>query len=446
MDTVLFMVLSSITLLIWCELFFVYIARLLEPRVSRMVLSFVMAPAMAAGLFAIFSLENLVLVKYVASFLWFVAFLRPCLRGRTSWVCGSAAHLVFQFSIVQGVAIGLGALLLRIPMFHVVGDPTYRWGTFFSGMLIMVLLLAAMNRLVNIAQARLLLRDASQVRIVFAVHGVAVGLMVFESYLYRFDFNSIWATLLHTMLCLIVAAGFCLIFDMAKKSAAWKAREVDYGILLRQAYSRLDRFEQQAEVLEEMRRYRHDVKNLLHNIAVFINEGDYDHASQLLSEVAALAEASASGVKRYADNSLLDTLLYEFDKACEARDIRLEASCFGSSALPLSLVELCRIFNNLSANALEACQKVEENKRWIEWRTMVKGRWLIMQVRNSCTENVRFENGALLSTKDHLSQHGYGVGNVKEIVELHGGSTHIDIDDGKGVFSFEIGIPLNQTP
>lgn len=446
MDTVLFMVLSGITLLAWCELFFVYIARILEPRVSRRVLSLVMAPAMAAGLFVIFSLENLVLVKYVAAFLWFVAFLRPCLRGRTSWVCESAAHLVFQFSIIQGVTIGMGALLLRAPLFHVVGDPSSRWGAFFWGMLIMTLILAAMNRRVSIAQVKVLLGDADQLRIVSAVHGIAVGLMVFESYLYRYDFNSTWVTVFHTLLCLVTAAGFCLIFAMAEKSAAWSAREVDYVILLRQAYSRLDRFERQTEVLEEMRRFRHDAKNLLRNIAAFINEGDYDHANQLLAEVGTLADASASGVKRYADNSLLDTLLYEFDKACEARHIRLEASCFGSSALPLSLIELCRIFNNLSTNALEACQKVEEDKRWIEWRTIAKGRWLVMQVRNCYTEDVRLENGEILSTKEHPDQHGYGIGNVKEIVELHGGSTHLEIDAEAGVFSFEIGIPLNQTP
>lgn len=44
----------------------------------------------------------------------------------------------------------------------------------------------------------------------------------------------------------------------------------------------------QAQTLEEMRRFRHDYKNLLSGLKVLIDSGEYERASEYLSGIAAV--------------------------------------------------------------------------------------------------------------------------------------------------------------
>lgn len=89
--------------------------------------------------------------------------------------------------------------------------------------------------------------------------------------------------------------------------------------------------------------------------------------------------------------------------------------------------------NNLLDNAIEACQKIEKEKRYVRLSLKRKDNFLLLMVENSFDGILQqAEDGLPRTVKNTelpgiLMEHGVGLRNVKELAERYLGAMGIEV-------------------
>jgi len=90
--------------------------------------------------------------------------------------------------------------------------------------------------------------------------------------------------------------------------------------------------------------------------------------------------------------------------------------------------DLSIIVGNLLENALEACQRMEEGRRFIRMESRLKNGTLAITMDNSCAGKARKKGGIFLSSKREGG--GSGLSSVMAVAQKYGGSARFEIKDG----------------
>lgn len=99
---------------------------------------------------------------------------------------------------------------------------------------------------------------------------------------------------------------------------------------------------------------------------------------------------------------------------------------------PMTDNELCSLFANLLDNAVEACEKVADNKRWIKINISDKNGCFIIKIANSISGVPKKDKKSFISNKSgHM---GYGLKSVAAIVDKYNGIMKCDFDE----FAFSV--------
>ena len=100
----------------------------------------------------------------------------------------------------------------------------------------------------------------------------------------------------------------------------------------------------------------------------------------------------------------------------------------------ISAFDIGIILNNLLDNAIEACEKLEQEQRYINLTLKKKNHFLLIEVENSFDGKVIWEDGGIvpMTTKqsdlpDILMEHGIGLKNVKNVADHYLGDMDIKI-------------------
>jgi len=172
------------------------------------------------------------------------------------------------------------------------------------------------------------------------------------------------------------------------------------------------------ELYKEVQTMRHDMKNQFISIRSSIQDENFnkaiDYANIIIENINntrkflftkndmfnaivnnKLSEANIKGIKTsYRIN-------YELDECMEDADINI-------------------LFGNLFDNAIEACEKLKNNKEII--LVIDKKRdYIFIEVKNTIDKSILKENPNLLTTKHSKLNHGIGVRSIKKIVEKYDG-------------------------
>ncbi|MEG1197593.1 MAG: GHKL domain-containing protein, partial [Raoultibacter sp.] len=190
----------------------------------------------------------------------------------------------------------------------------------------------------------------------------------------------------------------------------------------------------------------HDFKRILNTANGLLATGNVEEAQELLGETVTYADVNLAPRPEYSNILIVDIVLDELADNCDKNDIELSAQCFISEDVTLTSLQLCRMFNNLAANALEACQRqAEGSKRWIDIKGRLQKDKSVIVMRNSFDGKVVMAGENELATrKTNKEYHGLGVRNIKAIVEKNQGFSEITISKNPNVFEFFIALPLQE--
>ena len=214
------------------------------------------------------------------------------------------------------------------------------------------------------------------------------------------------------ILLLLVNYVIFTVYDQMGQSADLKSRNRLYE-------QQLDLCNRQAAERElhylELRRMRHDMKNHLLGILGMVNAGQAKEAGDYIQKMMDDGIGTSTDEISHTGNIVVDSLVNHKYVLAIRYDIRFEARVFIPSVLPFQGGHLAIILGNLLENALEACQKLPQEQRYILLEVTYIKEMLQICIKNSSPENSQKDNsGRFLTTKEDTGYHGIGLASVKQ--------------------------------
>ena len=175
-----------------------------------------------------------------------------------------------------------------------------------------------------------------------------------------------------------------------------------------------------------MRGWRHDYNNQIDESIEYLNELEKD-----LDDIHQIVETG---------NINIDAILNSKLSLAMTHDIDVNVKVSIPKDLPINNIDCCVLLGNLIDNAIEACEKVNDNK-YIRLYIGLYKKQLYISITNATNEIVRKFDEEYITTK--RGNHGHGLKRINKVVEKYNG--YINRKNEPGVFVTEIMLPMNQT-
>ena len=176
----------------------------------------------------------------------------------------------------------------------------------------------------------------------------------------------------------------------------------------------------------ELRRFRHDTKNLLLALRFLVAEKENDQAIEYIDKMQEEIEAN-KGKAFDTGNFIADALLESKAKTAAQNDIIMTVE----GNIPANRIEdvnLVILISNLVDNALEAARQVEGEKK-IEIQSILKKNIWILSVKNSCVQDVVIRENRIETTKEEKESHGFGISNIERVAKKYGGNLKLSCEN-----------------
>jgi sensor histidine kinase regulating citrate/malate metabolism len=261
---------------------------------------------------------------------------------------------------------------------------------------------------------------------------IGIGLIL-SKLIWEYDENIILNNLLLYIICLVV------IFIVQIYSYIYISKIIEEKKILEVQSEYISIID---STIEEVKRKQHDFKNYINIINGIIEVTDGKQLKNELKEYIKSLTSSNKDIEDmlYIDNIIIKAVVY--NKLCEAERFNINFSYnVNSNSLKNKFqdYEISDILSNLLNNAFEAVKNQDENigNRNVILNIVIENDKSIIEVKNNGIPikdeqiNNIFKSG--FSTKKGKNR-GYGLYNVKRIVEGKGGKIQIAIDDNYTIF------------
>jgi len=162
---------------------------------------------------------------------------------------------------------------------------------------------------------------------------------------------------------------------------------------------------------------RHDLKNHLLGIAAMADakniEGIKKHTTSLLYQ-----QEQNDKVMVFSENQILDAIISSKQSIAERDNIHFHVFITDSLAF-IAPEDICTLIGNALDNAIQAA-KSNENKD-ITLHIQPQRSYSAITVSNSIAASVLCENPSLQTSKANRQQHGFGIKNMRKVVEKYQG-------------------------
>ena len=132
-------------------------------------------------------------------------------------------------------------------------------------------------------------------------------------------------------------------------------------------------------------------------------------------------------------NTAFDAIISTKKALAESKNIEFTLQIQIPEKLKVDAVDLCVIFGNSLDNAIEGCEKLE-NQRMINVSAIYDDCQLICKITNTAS----LSTTDLHTTKDDKENHGFGLENIKQALSKYNHVMKIDQADNEFVLSFII--------
>lgn len=233
--------------------------------------------------------------------------------------------------------------------------------------------------------------------------------------------GSLWINIIF----IIISALFLFFICWGLLKYLLKQKELEQTIV-KEALARKN-YQEVSRLQEDFKDLRHNLNNQLLVVQYFLEKKEFSSAKKSLEEISRPIKSIEQLV--HSGNEVLDMILNVKISQMRQHKIQCTLECERIKGLPFDDIEICVVFGNLLDNALEACEKMEDEKRWMKLKMFEKGGIFGVQITNSMSGEREEKEGVYKSTKKDGEEHGRGLVKVKKIIEEKGGTIKIDVKD-----------------
>ncbi len=221
------------------------------------------------------------------------------------------------------------------------------------------------------------------------------------------------------------------LIEYSQNETAWKMREREY----RNHFFYTKNIE---EMVNTMKAQRHDFNNFISTLLGLIHLEKYEEAKKyilsLTEEVAAVNDVADN------QNPVITALINIKNQRVKSNSITFDYCIDLPYQLTIKDIDITVILGNLLDNAIEACQRIERDRRRICLEIYVKDDMLIIKINNSKDEQEVMQKTKRFTSKGNRRDHGFGLFNIQQIVKKNNGI--ITIEDEGGEFKVNIALPM----
>lgn len=206
-------------------------------------------------------------------------------------------------------------------------------------------------------------------------------------------------------------------------------------------------YEERIKEEERVRRVYHDMKNHLLVIQAqledFENTDNRSENEERKHETEKMIQSLQHQIADYENyvqtgNAFLDVILRDKLKKAKEKNIDFHTEIDFTNGDFIDALDVSTIFGNALDNAIEACEKVSEEKRFITMKVRTKNNFLVIYLENSAV----WEKMESTTTKEDVFLHGYGLKNIQWAVEKYGGQCKRDFQNDMYILSILLPITL----
>jgi len=235
-----------------------------------------------------------------------------------------------------------------------------------------------------------------------------------------FVFNTgIYYNLIVILVMTLYISGVLATFFVIKAIAQGETSE----FLNKQLVMQMQYYVDMEENQNITRKILHDMKNHLGVINSFLYEGDTKGAQTYLDNV--VDSMSSMAHRAFCENKVVNAIINNKYKRLVDLEIRTCIELCIPEQISISRSDLCSLFSNAIDNSIEACTKIlDENSRYINIKSTVDKGYFVYEIQNSKVNQIKVSNRFITSKKNGM-MHGYGIDNIKTVVDKYNGSMDI---------------------
>lgn len=281
--------------------------------------------------------------------------------------------------------------------------------------------------------------ETSLLQLVFLDFGILAISFLFASMQgFLFDLMTMRMKKVSVFFCVVVIFYIIIVYGILVQTYH-KKRNLEEITRINNQYLELQKeyYMKSIEKYEELRSYRHDIRSHMQILQSLCEQKRFEEAAKYVGR---LNDDYKKTVAGYTGNVIVDCLLAEMLDGLRSRELA-EFKVLGKlpSDLPMEDVDSCILFSNAFRNACEALHKQKQNLRF--FLTVKQGRQEInIIIQNSVAEAEKIDLS--ITDKPERDGHGYGVKNMKKVVEKYHGSISWDVADG--LMQVEIFLPSDR--
>lgn len=239
--------------------------------------------------------------------------------------------------------------------------------------------------------------------------------------------NSITMGLL-LLVCMIIISIIIIfiIIDINRKYYQMENKVKDEYLIIQEKYYRM-----LVHKDKEARKINHDLKAHLGCIEILLTEENYEEVKRYVKQL------KDNTIRRIdmpfqSGNDIINAVLNDVAKEAERHGTKIVLTGALPKEIKIASPELCSLFYNLLSNSEEAMKNYHGNlPREIHVNISFYKRNIGIVVKNPVIKPVEIEKlGKRYTSKKNKELHGYGMGNIKSIVEKYNGTLELENADG----------------
>ena len=179
----------------------------------------------------------------------------------------------------------------------------------------------------------------------------------------------------------------------------------------------------------EMRKFKHDIRAQLGCLYQLLEEGKEEEAKEYLGAI----EKNYTQIKEIKMKTgiyVLDLVINQAYVRAREKGISFHLKGKIETEKVFNTYDLCSIFSNALNNAIDACEKIENQDRKIEIVLLEHSDTLRISISNPATEEMYQMIMNSKTTKEDKRNHGLGIGNIRMAVERSHGQVEYRYQEG----------------
>ena len=229
------------------------------------------------------------------------------------------------------------------------------------------------------------------------------------------------------VLALLFYAGAYLTIAFQQGMAALQEEQATLYAEHQQTQAIRARIHEAEQFYTRIRQLKHEMRGHMTNIKALTGRGEYvsleDYIARMDESISDFELTLQTG------NPVTDVIVNDIRRQSLDLGIRFQVD-FHYRSPGYDAFDVGIILQNLLQNAIEACEKVSEGERFIVLTGKRKGRFFLIEVKNSFAGEVVFvQDGLPVTTKkEDVPMHGIGLSNVRREAEKYMGELELKAD------------------